>query len=79
MLKVVATVNNRRTLFLGLDRENSNRLHEGKPIVVDLQALAPVGDGRLQDLVLCAGQTLAEVHAELSQFLPLPPWEGEPT
>lgn len=78
MLKVLTTVNNRRTLFLGLDRENTNRLHGGKPIAVDVQALAATVDGEVQDVVLFAGETLADVHAELSQFVPLPPLE-EPT
>lgn len=78
MLKVLATVNNRRTLFLGLDRVNTARLHEGKPIHVDAQALAATAEGPVQDVVLFAGETTAEIHAELSQYLPLPPFQ-EPT
>lgn len=71
MLKIVSKVNNRNTLFLGLDRTNTTRLHEGKPIVIDAQAL--VGGGpRIQDIVLCAAETLEELHAELSKHLPLP-------
>lgn len=77
MLKIVASVNNRETLFLGLDRENTTRLHEGKPIVVDAQALtAQLKHGPIQDVVLCAGETLDDIHAELSQYIPLPPMAG---
>lgn len=78
MLKIVAKVNNRSTLFLGLDRTNTTRLHEGKPIVLDAQAL--VGGGpRIQDIVLCAGETLEEIHAELSKHMTLPAYvEPEP-
>lgn len=79
MLKILATVNNRRTLFLGLDRTNTDRLHEGKPIPVDAQALAATTPGGpVQDIVLLAGETQAEIHAELSKHLPLPPFQ-EPT
>lgn len=74
MLKIVATVNNRKTLFLGLDRANTTRLHLGKPIVVDAQALIPTGTGQVQDIVLCAAETAAELHAELSRYMPLPPY-----
>lgn len=76
MLKIVATINNRQTLFLGLDRENTARLHEGEPIAVDIQALVHGSNGvPIQDIVLCAGETLADLHRDLSQFLPLPPME----
>lgn len=78
MLKVVATVNNRQTLFLGLDRQNTKRLHAGEPIHFDLQALtAQIAD--VQDVVICAGETVAEIHAELSQYLPLPEPPLRPT
>ena len=74
MLKIVATVNNRQTLFLGLDRENTTRLHEGKPIAVDVQALNQTSrGGPVQDVMLCAGETLEDIHRELGQYLPLPP------
>ncbi len=82
MLKVLATVNNRRTLFLGLERENTARLHDDKPIVLDLQAMtqsiemaAPV-----QDIVILAGETLRDVYAQLLEVMPeLPPYvEPEP-
>lgn len=79
MLKIVATVNNRQTLFLGLDRENTTRLHEGKPIAVDAQALTQQSQGGpVQDIVLCAGETLDDLHKELGQFLPLPPMKQQP-
>lgn len=79
MLKVVTTVNNRRTLFLGLDRENTTRLHEGKPIAVDVQALmAQAKDaGPVQDIVIVAAETVELIHRELSRYLPLPPLSPE--
>lgn len=77
MLRIVATVNNRQTLFLGLDRTNTDRMHQGDPVVVDLQALTANIEQPVQDIVLCADETLADIHADLSRFLPLPPLEDE--
>jgi hypothetical protein len=74
MLQVLTTVNNRTTLLLGLDRENTARLHDGQPIVVDAQALlAQVDSDRVQDVAIFAGETLADLHRDLSEYLPLPP------
>jgi hypothetical protein len=72
MLKVIATVNNRRTLFLGLSRENTRRLHKGQPIPVDAQALTQGAllDGPIQDVVLFAGETEDACAEELGQWLP---------
>lgn len=76
MIRLVAEIHNRRTMLLGLDRENTSRLHAGKPIVVDLQAMSSNVEGDLQDLVLCAGETLGDIHDELSRYIPgLPPFE----
>lgn len=74
MIKIVSTVNNRQTLFLGLDRANTTRLHEGQPIVFDAQVLLRGLDEPVQDIVICAGETLEELHGELSKYLPLPPF-----
>lgn len=84
MLKIVAVVNNRRTLFLGLARTNTERLHDDQPIVVDSQAIGGIEvDGfpcPIQDIVLLAGESLADVHAQLiAAGLPLPPFEDTPT
>lgn len=71
MLKAMALVNNRRTLFLGLSRENTRRLHEGLPIAVDAQALAQMAQGEpVQDIVLFAGETEEACAAELAQYFP---------
>lgn len=72
MLKIGVTVNNRRTLFLGLDRNNTDRLHRDQPIPVDIQALAQGGDldGPFQDVVLVAGETLSEIATTLDRYIP---------
>ena len=76
MLKVVAEVNNRRTLFVGLSRENTVRMHRGQPIAVDVQALlAQVKEvGDVQDIIIFAGESDRDVHATLAEYLPLPPF-----
>lgn len=66
MLKVVVDISNRRTLFLGLERNNTERIHKDEPIVIDLQALTAQMDGPVQDLVIVAAETPREVHAMLS-------------
>lgn len=78
MLKAIATLNNRRTLFLGLQRENTKRLHDDKPIVIDLQALL-AGDDPIQDIVIYAAETHRGLHDQLTSLgLPMPPFV-EPT
>lgn len=73
MIKVLAQINNRQTLILGLDRENTTRLHSGKPIAIDIQALAAQHDS-VQDVVICAGESLGDIEAELLDLgLVLPP------
>lgn len=76
MHKAYALVNNRRTLFLGLTRKNTERLHEDKPIHIDLQAMLATStlDGPVQDLVITAGETERDTYEMWSQFLPLPPY-----
>lgn len=80
MIKAVAHINNRATLILGLDRRNTDSIHAAKPIVVDLQAILQGSPNTeaVQDIVIVAGETLQQVHADLARFLPLPPYE-EPT
>lgn len=77
MIRVVATVNNRITLFLGIDRENTERMLAGSPITCDAQALATNSPGPIQDIVIYAGETLEAAHTQLAQYLPLPPYEPE--
>lgn len=76
MLRVVANINNRRTLFLGLDRNNTDNLHVDQPIVVDYQALMQTSGGQpVQDIVIFAEETLEQVHQNLLDAgLPLPPY-----
>lgn len=73
MLKIVAVVNNRKTLFLGLSKVNTSRLLDGKPSVIDVQALV-AGAEPVQDIVLCAGETDKVVYDELAQYIDLPPY-----
>ena len=77
MIKMIATINNRRTLFLGLERTNTDRLHDDQPIPIDLQAMLATTDvPDVQDIVLLAGETLAEVYAQLAEGIPgLPPFQ----
>lgn len=55
-IKAIARVNNRTTLFVGLSRANTTRLHEDQPIPIDLKAmlqLTPNVD-EIEDLVIFA-------------------------
>jgi len=81
VLKLYAVINNRHTLMLGLSRENTKRLHDDKPIVVDLQALLQQAteDGPIQDIVLYAGETDREIHEAVASFIPDVPPFVEPT
>jgi hypothetical protein len=76
MLKAVVRVNNRVTLFLGITRDNTDRLHVDEPIAIDLQVLVQQSGGRpVQDIVLYAGETDRDVYDQLaSRGLPLPPF-----
>jgi hypothetical protein len=80
MLKIVAEVNNRQTLFLGMSRLTTAKLHMGQPIPIDIQALAQTSGGKpIQDVILCAGDTDKDVYDELKKYMPqLPPFV-EPT
>jgi hypothetical protein len=76
VIRAVATVNNRCTMFVGLDRNNTTMLHEGHPIAIDVQAImAQVPADQVQDLVIFAGETLKAAHEELGEYLPLPPFD----
>lgn len=73
MLKLVATSQTpdgpQSTLFLGLERENTNRLHDNKPIVIDMAELPKAFDR----IVILGGETLADVYDDLRAIgLPLP-------
>ena len=72
MIRAIGELNNRRTLFVGLDRRNTTRMHEDEPIVVDAQALlAAVGDERqIQDIIIFAEETPEEAHARLKGIFP---------
>lgn len=82
MLKIVANLDGRATLFLGIDRENTSRLHADMPIKVNAEELLePTGMDQVQDVVLIAGETMADILDQLRRAgLPLPddlPDEGE--
>lgn len=55
--------------ILGIDAENVKRLKEGKPILVSLASL-----GGTDDVMICYGETLADIARELEQAsgVPLP-------
>lgn len=74
VLKVVAQVEGLNVLFCGLDRENTTRLHDGRPIVVELLELiaSMPEDSTIDRLVVFAGETLEDCRRELGHFLPLP-------
>lgn len=80
MLKAMAQINGRKTLILGLERANMERLIADQPIAIDVQALlqATPSIDEVQDIWLVGGETLADVHADLAKGLPMPPFE-EPT
>lgn len=70
MIKALGTINNRRTLILGLSRENTNRMHKDMPIVVDLQAFlqtADIAKDPIQDIVIFAGETEDAMKEQMIQ------------
>lgn len=78
MIKLYAVLNNRRTLILGLSEKNTEKLHDGLPIVIDVQALTQnTPESRPpQDIIICAGETELSIYAELKEYMPqLPPFE----
>lgn len=79
MLKLVVEINNRRALILGLSEKTIERLHNGEPIGLDVQALiqSTPGSHQLpQDIIVCAGDTETSIYAELRKYMPqLPPYE----
>lgn len=82
MLKIVANVGGRATLFLGIDRANTERLHADMPIKVNAEELLePTSMDKVQDVVLVAGETVADLIDQLRRGgMPIPedvPAEGE--
>ncbi len=70
MIKAVATLADGRTaVFLGLSRDNTVRLHEGKPIPVRLRELHP--DLPDLDVVLVAGETEDDIREDLRVLGPV--------
>lgn len=63
------TKDGRPVILIGLDRENTKRLHDGKPIRVDLREAPPKGllipGGPI--LYLIAGETLKDIADELTK------------
>jgi hypothetical protein len=69
MIKVVGIINNRRTLILGLSRENTTRLHKNQPIAVDVQALlTPTDILDIQDIIVFAGETEESMATQLRKY-----------
>jgi hypothetical protein len=69
MIKVVGIINNRRTLILGLSRENTTRLHKDQPIAVDVQALlTPTDILDIQDIIVFAGETEESMATQLRKY-----------
>ena len=81
MLKAIATIGNRRTLIIGLERENWNRINADMPIALNVRELladSPNTDA-IDDIWLIGGETLADVHAQLKVVIPTMPDYEEPT
>ena len=58
-------------LLLGIDKDNVQRLKEGKPIHVHL---AEVDNGKpITEVVVCYGETMADIVQEFKQEGMLPP------
>lgn len=53
---------NNGTFLLGIDAENVKRLKAGKPIVVSLAEL-----GGKDDVMICYGETMADIIQELER------------
>lgn len=71
MIKALGKDGNGRTaLFLGLSRKNTERLLQGKPIVVRLDELDATLPG--MDVVLLGGETEADITEDLRSIGPLP-------
>jgi hypothetical protein len=76
VIKAVATTRDGRTaVFLGLSRENTDRLHDNKPMVVRLRELHPALPDL--DIVLLAGETEVDIREDLRVLGPARP-EGDP-
>jgi hypothetical protein len=66
MIKALGTAKDgRRVVLLGLSRLNTERLLDGKPIRVDLQAQLGVAGGDI--ILICAGETESDIAAELTK------------
>lgn len=63
MIKAVAGSKDRPVVFLGLTRDNTDRLHTNQPIAVSLRALHP--DLPDLEVVLMAGETEADITEDL--------------
>lgn len=70
MIKAVAKVRGRDTVILGLSAENTRRLLDDKPILIDLQEIDP----RLPDLtiLLCGGKTEDGIRGQLGEYFRMP-------
>jgi hypothetical protein len=67
MIKIVAETSMGATLFLGLERANTDRLHADMPIGIDVQELLAATSGvkSVERIVLIAGETLEDVYHQL--------------
>lgn len=79
MLKIVTTINNRRTAIFAFERVNLERLLADQPVLIDMQALVQHADydEPIQDIVIMAEETMQDVHRRLTNVgLPLPAFES---
>jgi hypothetical protein len=70
MVKFLGMSGDRRTIGLGLSRENCQRLLNGQPIRVAVDAPLPAGLGLTDlplDIVLIGGETEASIGAEIER------------
>jgi hypothetical protein len=68
MIKVIAQINNRKTLILGIARDNVDLMMTDHPMIIDLQALQQEAKmwEPIQDIIIIADETLEALHAQLS-------------
>lgn len=78
MIKMIATLGGKKTLFLGLERLNTEKMHDGKPIRVDVAELIEGFEDKdaFDEVIVWAGETLEDAYNELREAIPdLPPYE----
>lgn len=78
MIKVVIQMGKSRTLFIGLDRTNTDRLHNDEPIMLHLGDLLKKAKlVEVDEIVIFADETLDAAYHQLDTHIPgvLPPFQ----